>query len=76
MFAVPLFVALSWGLTSLMAIPTWLLWTVCGLGSRYFDFLPVAWQSISLMNLLGLFWLFAVLRSTLKGAEFSLKVNQ
>ena len=38
-----------------VAVPIWLLWTIGGLGARYFGFLPTAWQSLPLSHLIGAF---------------------
>lgn len=70
---VPLLVAYSWAWTCILSIPAWLLWTVCGLGSHYFTFLPPAWQSLSLPHAVALFLLFAIARSALAPLSFELK---
>ena len=38
-----------------LAFPFWYCWTICEIGSKYFDFLPSNWQSISFWNCVGLF---------------------
>jgi len=64
---------LSWLWTCLLAVPVWLLWTVCGLGRRYFGFLPEGWQSISLSSLIGLFLTAVLLRSAFHGMKWEIK---
>lgn len=63
--ALPLLALLNWLITGALALPAWLLWTVCGLGARYFGFLPQAWQGITLPHLAGLFVLAAIVRTVL-----------
>jgi hypothetical protein len=38
-----------------LAIPFWICWTSCGIGAKYFYFLPAVYQSISFWNCVGLF---------------------
>lgn len=71
--ALPLLVLLNWLITAALALPAWLLWTVCGLGARYFAFLPTAWQTITLPHLAGLFVLVAVVRAALTPLMAELK---
>ena len=46
-----------------MAIPFWICWTCCGLGQKYFDFLPSQWQAIPFWNCVGLFMIGGIIRS-------------
>jgi len=48
-----------------LAIPFWLCWTVCGLGSYYFDFLPSKYQSIPFWECVGLFFIASILKVVL-----------
>lgn len=63
----------TWLWICILAIPVWLLWTACGLGARYFSFLPAAWQSAPLPHLLGLFLLFGITRTALSPLKFELQ---
>jgi len=72
-YAIPLVIVANWLLTVVMAIPCWLLWTVCGVGGRYFDFLPAAWRSVPLVHMAGLFLLFAIGRSAVSPVKFEIK---
>ena len=71
--ALPLLILIDWLWTCLLAIPVWLLWTVCGLGARYFGFLPQAWLSMPLLHMLGLFLLLAIGRTAAPRAKAELK---
>lgn len=57
----------------LLAIPIWLIWTIGGIGEKYFAFLPSGWHSIPLINLMGLFVLMPLLKSALIGLKFDVK---
>lgn len=70
---VPLLTSLGWLWTCVLAVPIWLLWSVCGLGARYFGFLPPAWQSVSLLHAVGLLLLLAIGRSAFSPVKFELK---
>ena len=39
----------------LVALPFWLFWTVFGIGSKYFYFLPDIYHSVSLWHCIGIF---------------------
>ena len=47
--------ALDFVLKVSLAIPFWLIWTVFGLGEKYFGFLPPVYQTPSFWNCVGLF---------------------
>lgn len=47
-----------------MSIPFWLCWTVCGIGERYFYWMPEVYQAIPFWNCVGLF----ICTSIIKGA--------
>jgi hypothetical protein len=38
-----------------LAVPFWFIWTFCGLGRKYFFFLPPVYQSLPFWNCVGLF---------------------
>lgn len=48
-----------------LSVPFWLIWTVCGIGSKYFYWIPETYQSIPFWNCVGLFMVIAILKSTL-----------
>jgi hypothetical protein len=47
------------------AIPFWMIWTACGLGRKYFYFLPEVYQSIGFWECVGLFVVVGILKSLL-----------
>jgi hypothetical protein len=71
--ALLLSIALSAVLTVALATAFWLLWTACGIGAHYFNFLPPPWHSISLLHMIGLFGLAMVARSLIVGVQLQLK---
>jgi hypothetical protein len=44
-----------------LSIPFWFIWTVCGLGKKYFFFLPEQFQSIPFWHCVGLFMAIPIL---------------
>jgi hypothetical protein len=48
-----------------LAIPFWLCWTVFSIGTRYFWWAPVPYQSISFWNCVGLFVCISILKGVL-----------
>jgi hypothetical protein len=56
------------------AVPFWFLWTYCGLGQRYFYFLPAVYIDMGFWNIVGLFLVISILRSRLM-PDFSTTVN-
>lgn len=46
-----------------LAIPFWIIWTVCGLGAKYFYFLPSIYQAPGFWNCVGLFMAIPILYS-------------
>ena len=48
-----------------MSLPFWFFWTVCGIGKKYFYFIPVLYQSISFWNCVALFICISILKSIL-----------
>jgi hypothetical protein len=55
----------------IIAIPFWLCWTVFGVGAKYFSFLPITYQNISLWYCMGIF----VCLGLLKMICFSKNIN-
>lgn len=43
------------GIKASLSVPFWLIWTVCGLGKKYFYFLPTTYQEIPFWHCVGLF---------------------
>jgi len=55
--AIPIF---SWWLSTAffaisLAVPFWIVWTVCGIGATYFYFLPPVWQTPGFWACVGIF---------------------
>lgn len=46
-----------------LSIPFWICWTICGIGSHYFDFLPNHWQAIPFWNCVGLFMSVSIIKT-------------
>jgi hypothetical protein len=46
---------MDFGLKVSLAIPFWFIWTICGLGKKYFYFLPQVYQHVPFWNCVGLF---------------------
>lgn len=44
----------------------WLVWTVCGIGAKFFYFLPEVWQKPTLLNVIGLMYIANVIRYQVK----------
>jgi len=44
----------------------WLVWTVCGIGVKFFFFLPEVWQKPKLLNVIGLMYIANVIRYQIK----------
>ena len=47
-----------------MAIPFWICWTVCGIGPKYFYWLPEVYRSISFWDCVGLFICAGIIKGT------------
>jgi hypothetical protein len=60
--------------TMTFAVLSWLLWSVMGLGVNYFTFLPRVWQTVPLLNMIGLFLLVTLLKGLLVGLNIKLKL--
>ena len=71
----PLLASLGWLWTTFLAVPIWLLWSVCGLDTRLFGFLPAVWRSLSLLDTVALMLTFAIVRTALSPMKFELKVS-
>lgn len=59
--------------TVILAIPAWLLWTVMGIGARYFPILPTVWQAPTVTDVVGLFLLLLIGRSAVSQIHISVK---
>ena len=44
------------------AFPFWIVWTVCGIGSKYFYFLPAVYHGIGFWESVGLFTVIGILK--------------
>ena len=58
-----------------LAIPFWICYTVCGLGVKYFYWLPKVYQAVPFWHCVGLFICISVLKSMLV-PKFSSVSNQ
>lgn len=56
---------LSLGFSISLAVPFWLVWTVCGIGETYFYFLPPVYRSIGFWACVGLFMVLSILKAVL-----------
>lgn len=45
-----------------LAVPFWICWTACGLGEKFFGFMPQVYLRPSFWNCVGLFMIISVLR--------------
>lgn len=52
-------------LYSSISVPFWYCWTVCGLGTKYFGFLPVQYQSVPFWDCVGLVFIIAILKAVI-----------
>ena len=46
-----------------LAVPFWLIWTVCGIGEKYFGFLPPVYLYPSFWNCVGVFIVVPIISS-------------
>ncbi len=46
-----------------LAIPFWVIWTVYGLGARYFYFLPQVYLNVPFWHCVGLFMILPILKT-------------
>lgn len=56
---------LDFGFKSSIAIPFWFIWTVLGIGQKYFYFIPARYQVISFWDCVGLFIVIGILKAVL-----------
>lgn len=58
---------IGWGLSFFfaisMAVPFWIVWTVCGIGRDYFYFLPDVWQNPGFWATVGIFIAVSIIKS-------------
>ena len=47
------------------SVPFWIAWTVCGIGDKYFYWLPEVYRVIPFWNCVGLFLCIGILKSVL-----------
>lgn len=55
--------ALSLLIAASMAVPFWIFWTVCGIGSRYFYWLPEVYHAVPFWHCVGLFIVCDIIKS-------------
>ena len=55
----------SLGVSASMAVPFWACWTLCGIGERYFYFVPKVYQSIPFGHCVGIFIVLGILKCVL-----------
>jgi len=53
---------ISFLLSASISVPFWFCWTVCGLGQKYFYWLPETYHAIPFWNCVGLFILASILK--------------
>lgn len=56
---------LSFIFTVSLAIPFWIIWTVCGIGETYFYFVPKVYHGIGFWSSVGLFMVVGILKAVL-----------
>lgn len=56
---------ISAGISVSLSIPFWICWTVCGLGAKYFYWLPETYRVIPFWHAVGLFIVISILKSAL-----------
>ena len=47
------------------AVPFWIVWTACGIGRKYFYFLPDVYQSVGFWECVGWFTVVGILKRVL-----------
>ena len=57
--------ALSLAANISLSVPFWIAWTCCGIGAKYFYWLPPVYQSIPFWNCVGLFVCISIIKGTL-----------
>ena len=66
MNAIPVFgwaIALLFNIST--AVPFWIVWTACGIGRKYFYFLPDVYQAVGFWECVGLFTAIGILKRML-----------
>mgnify|MGYP003405926414 CR=1 FL=1 len=48
-----------------LAVPFWFFWTFCGLGQKYFYFLPNVYHSVPFLHCIGVFSIISILKVVL-----------
>jgi len=48
-----------------LSVPFWFIWTFCGIGEKYFYFLPTVYHSIPFWSSVGLFMVVGILKAVL-----------
>ena len=48
-----------------LSVPFWIAWTCCGIGAKYFYWLPPVYQVIPFWNCVGLFVCISIIKGTL-----------
>jgi len=54
--------AVSLLFTASTAVPFWIVWTLCGIGAKYFYFLPEVYHGIGFWECVGLFTAIGILK--------------
>jgi len=62
--------------TTSLSLAFWVCWSVGGIGTKYFYFLPDTYQDISFWNCVGLFIVISILKGTLIPKIFKVSNNQ
>ena len=47
------------------AVPFWIVWTYCGIGRKFFGFVPEVYQSVGFWECVGLFTVIGILKRIL-----------
>lgn len=61
--------------TASLSLPFWICWTKCGIGAKYFYFLPEVYHSIGFWSCVGLFLVIGMLKSVLVPSLASVTQN-
>lgn len=60
---------IGWALSLLanisLSVPFWICWTACGIGAKYFYWLPAVYQVIPFWNCVGLFIVISIIKGAL-----------
>jgi hypothetical protein len=54
--------ALSLLFTASTAVPFWIIWTVCGIGEKFFYFVPDVYKQIGFWESVGLFMVVGIIK--------------